>query len=129
MKVTNTLKYFLVISFIFVFATFIYQYIFLPNKTLNSVDPCLPFNFKQIEKESTFYLTWETAKECSGYVKYGTTETDFPYIALDEQGVVKITDHSVKLSGIEKGDRYFFVVFSDEKNYGKNNQAMEITFY
>lgn len=89
---------------------------------------CAPVNFSSKEINSAFYLKWNTKEECTGFVRYGSKKGDYSYLALDEKGVVKLNEHSVKLNGINKGDQYYFVIISNDKVYGLEDEAILLKF-
>ena len=111
---------FLVSFSVFLVATIaslaIYQSMILPSIKNKDLADCTPTKFRQEEKDGIFYLLWNTKSDCTGYVRYGSNQNSFPYLALDEQGVTAIKNHSVKLNGISKGDKFYFVIVSNEKN-------------
>lgn len=116
------------VSILFLMGSFYYQYIFLNKLKHNDVIGCRPYNFNKEIINNEYYLKWETKDECSGYVRYGSSDVDFPYLGLDEQGVVKIREHKVSLKSLNNGDTYYFVIFSDEKSYGVENSPLKISF-
>jgi hypothetical protein len=103
MKASKSIA-FLTVSLLFVvIAVAIYQFVILPSSQVKDISGCVPMKFKKEERDSNFYLLWTTKDECTGYVRYGSSQNSYPYLALDEQGVVKMKNHSVKLNGIVKG--------------------------
>lgn len=128
MRMNRLLKYLLLFSSILLIIGFSYQYFYLPSTKLANVQGCTPLNFRKEKIENEYYLLWETKEECRGYAKYGSYETDFPYLSLDEFGLTEVKLHKVKLSGIGEGEKYYFVIFSDEIMYGNEENPLELRF-
>lgn len=128
MKLNKVLKSILGVSILALVSIAAYNYLYIPNAKLKEVGDCTPNNFKREKESSDYFLTWNTKGECTGYVRYGSSDTSFPYVALDQQGVVKLKEHKVKVSGVDKGSKYYFVIVSDDKNYGNGSLPIPITF-
>lgn len=128
MKASKNIILLTVFSLLLVISIAIYQLIVLPASNVKDISGCVPMKFKKEERETGYYLTWTTKDECTGYVRYGTSQNSYPYLALDEQGVVKMKNHSVKLNGIVKNDKYYFVIISDEKSYGLEDSSIFLEF-
>lgn len=126
MKLNRIIIYLTVFSLSILFVIFIYQFVYLPNSVIKSVDSCVPINFRKEIKNSEIYLMWNTKSECTGYVKYGTTPETFPYFALDAQGIVKLKTHEVKLSGVDIKSNYYIVIISDDKTYGSDGLPLNL---
>ena len=128
MKINNSLKILFGISSLFLVGLIGYQFVYLPVNAKSSVDSCTPINFKKEKKENDYYLSWATNELCTGYVKYGLDQNNFPYLGLDIQGVVAVKDHQVKLSGVEQGSKFYFIIISNEKTFGIGNLPVEMNF-
>lgn len=128
MKLNKLLFYTLVISLLALISIGVYNYVYIPNSKLKEVGECTPNNFKKETSSSEYLLTWNTKGDCTGYIRYGSTDNAFPYVGLDLQGVVKLKEHKVKLSGVDKGSKYYFVIISEDKNYGNGGLPIPIQF-
>jgi hypothetical protein len=128
MKINTSLKMLFALSTLTLLSLIAYQFVYLPFENKKNVGGCIPLNFKKEKKDNEYYLFWETKDLCTGYVKYGLDQNSFPYLGLDQQGVVAVKNHQLKLSGIEKGSKFYFVIISNDKTYGIGNLPVEMNF-
>ncbi len=128
MKTNKLLFIGILVTAVITSGLFAYYFVYLPNKTTSNVGGCSPTKFRQEKNGEEYFLFWTTLDECTGYVKYGNTAEAFPYLAVDQQGVVKVREHEVKLSGITKGSTYYFVIFSNEKSFGNEGRPLILSF-
>lgn len=128
MKAFKATKLLIFLTLLFTSVFFVYQYVYLPKLGFRNVGDCVPINFRKVEKDGQYFFDWETKGECVGYIRYGVKDTDLPYLALDIQGVVKLKQHRVKLTGISKNDQYYFVTISNNSLYGDQGAPTLITF-
>ena len=86
-----------------------------------------PRDMKIIEVgDEYFVVEWEVERSVSGYVKYGDTSTGVNLIAQDLDGAVPSKKHTVRVSGLIPGKKYYFWVMSDEIAFGRNGRALEV---
>lgn len=127
MKLNSILYSFITILLVAIIGIYSYQVYELKNVN-SGVGNCVPFDYSNYQENGEYFLRWRTASECLGYVKFGSTEGNYPYLSLDLEGKVKKTEHVVKLSGINDDSSYYFVIISDEKVYGLNGKPIFISF-
>lgn len=86
-----------------------------------------PRNMRITEIAGTSFLVeWEVKSEVSGYLRYGDTSSSVSLIAQDLAGAVPAKKHSVRVTGLVPGKKYYFWVMSDEVAFGRNGRALEV---
>lgn len=86
-----------------------------------------PRNMKITEVGPDFFVVeWDVGTSVSGYVKYGDTSSGVSLIAQDINGAVPAKRHTVRVSGLDTGKKYYFWVMSDEVAFGRNGRALEV---
>jgi hypothetical protein len=69
--------------------------------------------------DSQATITWVTAKESSGFVKWGTSQGSLSKVALNETNEKSLV-HSINILGIEAGKQVFFKINSGGKDFDNN---------
>ncbi len=82
-------------------------------------DSCTPFNLQITDvKATSFLVSWETADECLGLVKYGDSVDAVEFIAVDEEKNFATDSHEVKVKNLRPSSVYYVVVSSGGVEYG-----------
>ena len=76
--------------------------------------------------DTSFTVEWKTREAVSGYVKYGPTSSSINLMAQDERGTSPSKRHKVMVSGLSRGQKYYFIVMSDEIAFGRDGVPMEV---
>lgn len=74
--------------------------------------------------DSSFTVSWTTAKETASFLKWGTSQSVQDTIATDEiakQGFL----HSTNVSGLTASEIYYFTIFSGENEYDNNGNPWQ----
>ena len=124
MKKINPIVY----LFFVLISGLIVSYIVIYKPFSQEIGDCIPTNFRSEKINDTYYVLWNTQKECIGYVKYGVKDNTFPYLAVDEQGTVKLQNHKIKMGGVDTKVDYYLVIFSEDKTYGKMGLPIKVQF-
>lgn len=128
MKLNKAILILILFSFLSLVSIYSYENFYRKGKVLGAYENCNPINFRKEDRGGVFYLLWETKEDCLGWVKFGVNNDKFPYYGVNNNGQVKTKNHEIRLSGIEKGNTYYFVILSDDKTYGKDGLPLVITF-
>lgn len=67
---------------------------------------------------TSFTVSWKTAKNCLGSVKYGASIDDLNMIEVGERRHISRMEHVVTIEDLRPGSVYYFVIYSDGTNYG-----------
>ena len=88
---------------------------------------CTPYNVfvKKGEDEFSVMIEWETVEECVGFVQYGNDRNELDRVGFDVQGNMKSEKHSVVLEKLLTKSKYYFLINSERKGYGKNGVPLE----
>lgn len=128
MKLNKAIFILIFLSFLMLIALYSYENFYKKGIVLGTYENCNPINFRKEERDGVFYLIWETKEDCFGWVKFGVNNDNFPYYGVNNNGQVRTKYHEIRLSGVEKGNTYYFVIISGEKTYGKDGLPINITF-
>ena len=86
-----------------------------------------PRNMRILEVTGTSFLVeWKVESDVSGYVRYGDTSSSISLIAQDIEGTVPSKKHSVRVTGLVPGKKYYFWVMSGDVAFGRNGRALEV---
>ena len=92
----------------------------------DSIGECVPYNVK-ISKEENYLanVQWSTSEDCLGYIMYGESRTELGFIAVDQEQSSG-RKHSVNIESLLPSKTYYFVIYSDDKEYG--NRGLPLSF-
>ncbi len=90
---------------------------------------CIPYNVF-VEKGSSEYsvqISWNTRKECLGFVQYGSNRDDLDLVSVDMENKAKSKVHTVVIEKLLTTQRYYFLINSEDKAYGYNGSALDFS--
>lgn len=90
---------------------------------------CIPYNVF-VEKGSSDYsvkISWNTRKECLGFIQYGSTRDNLNLVAVDLENKAKSKTHEVTIEKLLTTQYYYFLINSDDKSYGSNGSALDFS--
>lgn len=97
------------------------------SSEMEGLEAIRPRNMRITENTgNSFTVEWEVADAVTGYVKYGDTSTSLGLIAQDIQGSGPSKKHTVRVSGLTEGKKYYFWVMSDDAAFGRDGRALEV---
>jgi hypothetical protein len=101
---------------------------FRTNQLLAGVDNTTPYSVRFSEVGSdNFTITWKTKSPTLGFIKYGPDSLGMDLIGQAEENPGETrTEHSIKVSGLESGQKYFIEIHSNAKAFGKDGLPLEI---
>lgn len=91
-----------------------------------SLESCTPYNVF-VSKGSSEYsaqIEWSTLGKCNGFVLYGVSESELNRVSLDLSKNKR--NHYVKIETLSPNQIYFYVINSNERNYGGNGQSLKL---
>jgi hypothetical protein len=93
----------------------------------DSTESCNPYNIL-VEEVETYKvnISWQTDDKCIGYVKYGLSINDLPYQSISNSSQ-KGSEHLVKIDKVQPGFNYYYIVVSDNQEYGVNGLPLTFT--
>lgn len=123
MKTNKLLLILFLLSLFLTVLTYSYLYVYKSGG-----EGCTPVGFSKELFEGEKYLVWNTADECTGYVRYGLKDTTFPYLAVDDRGMTKTREHKIKMGGVDSGVKYYVIIFSGDEIFGRMGLPIEVEF-
>ncbi|MBD3329106.1 hypothetical protein GF357_01275 [Candidatus Dojkabacteria bacterium] len=108
---------------------FFYRDLVKPRLNRSSgVAGCTPYNVDVVEiTENSVNFTWETDDECYGLVRYGTDKENLAMIALGDNVQRASNSHNVEVKMLSPRTTYYFVVVSENEEYGFEGIPISIT--
>ena len=117
----------LVILLNLVFLSFYVREIYSLSLVKRNSDACGPYNLEYKKMDSNeVYIRWKTQGECVGLVKYGEVRNSLDTVVTETNGLNKVKDHEVGLKLKETSFPIYFVISSDQQDYGLNEGPMLI---
>lgn len=91
---------------------------------------CAPYNVFITEGEENYSveIEWSTKDKCFGFVQYGSDSNDMKLIGVDLADNSQSKEHRVVLKSILSTERYYFLINSDDQEYGLNGIPLEFVF-
>lgn len=90
-----------------------------------SLEACTPYNvFVTKESEYSVRIQWSTLGKCNGFILYGVAENELNRVSLDLSNNQK--NHFVNIDSVSPNQIYFYVINSNERNYGGNGQSLKL---
>lgn len=90
-------------------------------------DECTPYNvfIEKGEKEFSVVISWKTIGKCAGFVQYGSSRNNMDLVGFDVAGNLKSDKHEVTIDKLLTKSKYYFLINSEKKGYGKNGVPLE----
>ncbi len=88
---------------------------------------CTPYNVfaEKGEDEFSVVIKWRTVGMCAGFVQYGSDRNKLDGVGFDLEGSLKSSEHNVLLEKLLTKSKYYFLINSERKGYGKNGVPLE----
>ncbi len=129
MKLNNSKLLYILggIATVLVGTLFLFVFKVQGSNSTREVVGCIPYNV-EISKGSKDYqaiVEWSTKEKCVSFVVYGDDRTDLDLVSIDSNELSS-KNHIVELNSLLSTKLYYFVINSDDINYG--NSGIPLSF-